>query len=69
MLFREKKRNKSNEFPHSRGKADLQRSVFSAGVHTKIIERFSTTEGHSVGEPSQLQIIMAKTAEMCPNME
>ena len=66
---REKKGNKSDEFPHSRGKHDFQYSVFSTGIHTKIIAGFSSTDDHSVGELSHFPTIMAQTAELCPSIE
>ena len=63
------KGNKSDEFPHTKGKHDFQYSVFSTGIHTKIIAGFSTTDDHSIGELSHFPAIMAQTAEMCPSME
>lgn len=66
---RERKGNKSDDFPHTRGKHDFQYSVFSTGIHTKIIAGFSTTEDHSIGELSHFPAVMAQTAEMCPRME
>ncbi len=66
---REKKGNKSDAFPHTRGKHDFQYSVFSTGIHTKIIAGFSSTDDHSIGELSHFPTVMAQTAEMCPSRE
>ncbi len=55
--------------PHTRGKHDFQYSVFSTGIHTKIIAGLSTTEDHSIGKLSHFPTVMAQTAEICPRME
>ena len=69
----EKKKNKdkgeSDAFPHTKGKHDFQYSSFSAGVHTKMISGFSTTDDHSIGELSLFPDVMAQTVEMCPQIE
>ena len=70
-LEREKSRDgkESDAFPHTKGKHDFQYSSLSAGVHTKIISGFFTTDDHSTGELSMFPDIMAQTASLCPQME
>ncbi|MGC8514625.1 MAG: hypothetical protein ACP5OC_00630 [Thermoplasmata archaeon] len=60
---------KSDAFPHTEGKHDFQYSSFSAGVHTKIISGYFTTDDHSIGELSMFPDIMAQTVDMCPQIE
>ena len=38
-------------------------------AHTKIISGFSTTDDHSTGELSLFPDIMARTADLCPQIE
>ncbi len=70
-MEREKSKNKkeSDAFPHTRGKHDFQYSSFSAGVHTKIISGFSSTDDHSTGELSLFPDTMAQAVSLCPQME
>lgn len=67
LIRRERTRGKeSDAFPHTNGKHDFQYSVFSTGVHTKIIAAFSSTDDHSIGELSHFPTIMAQTAGALP---
>jgi len=69
----EKDKNKdlreSDAFPHTRGKHDFQYSSFSAGVNTKVISGFYSTDDHSIGELSMFPDIMDQTVNMCPQVE
>ncbi len=60
---------KSDSFPHTEGKHDFQYSSFSAGVHTKIISGYFTKDYHSIWDLSMFPNIMAKTVNMCPQIE
>ena len=61
-------KEKSDAFPSTKGRHDFQYSVLAAGVHTKMIAGFSTTDDHSIGELSHFPHIMSQTIEMCPQM-
>ena len=64
-----KDRRESDAFPHTKGRHDFQYSSFAAGVHTKMIAGFFTTDDHSTGELSMFPGIMAQTVEMCQQIE
>jgi len=63
-----KEGKESDAFPHTRGKHDFQYSSFSAGVNTKIISGYFTTDDHSIGELSMFPDIMARTVNLCPQI-
>ena len=62
-------KEKSDAFPSTKGKHDFQYSVFSAGVHTKMVAGFSTTDDHSIGELSHFPSIMSQTMDLAPGIE
>jgi transposase len=62
-------KEKSDAFPSTKGKHDFQYSVFSAGVHTKMIAGFATTDNHSIGELSHFPSIMSQTMDLAPGIE
>lgn len=68
----EKEKNKDmkqDAFPDTRGKNDFEYSSISAGVRTKIISGYFTTDDHSIGELSMFWDTMTRTVDMCPQME
>ncbi len=65
---RDKNNDKSDAFPSTKGKHDFQYSVFAAGVHTKMISGFSTTDDHSIGELSHFPDIMSQTMALTPGI-
>lgn len=45
---------------------DFQYSVFAAGVHTKLIAGFDTSDDHSMGELSYFPHVVERTRGLCP---
>ena len=70
---KERKDGKEKEQPLFPGstvrKHDFQYLVLTAGVHTKIISAFSSTDDHSIGELSHFPSLMDTTALNCPSMD
>ena len=70
---KEKRDGKEREQPLFPGstvrKHDFQYLVLTAGVHTKIISAFSSTDDHSIGELSHFPSLMDTTALNCPSMD
>lgn len=64
-----KGKGKSDAFPSTEGKHDFQYSVFAAGVHTKMISGFETTDDHTIGELSHFPGIMSQTMALAPGIE
>ena len=62
-------KEKSDAFPSTKGKHDFQYSSFAAGVHTKIIAGFVTTDDHSIGELTMFPGIMSQTMDLAPKIE
>ena len=49
-------------------KHDFQYLALTAGVHTKVISAFTSTDDHGIGELSHFPSLMAETALNCPSM-
>jgi len=56
------------EWPESK-KHDFQTTVIGAGVHTKIISGFSSTDDHNIGELSHLPNVLFQSSLNVPNMK
>ncbi len=50
-------------------KHDFQYLALTAGVHTKVISAFTSTDDHSIGELSHFPSLMDTTALNCPSMD
>ena len=61
-------KEKSDTVPSTKGKHDFQYSSFAAGVHTKMITGFETTDDHSIGELSLYPGIMSQTMDLAPGI-
>lgn len=50
-------------------KHDFQYLVLAAGVHTKVISAFSSTDDHGAGELSHFPAVMEMARDNCPSMD